>query len=84
MPVIRPISDLRNHAHELSELCHDSGEPIFLTKNGRGDMVLMSLAAYEVLQARLELYRELDEAEAEERAGDRGMTMRALRRRLRR
>ncbi|HWO24925.1 MAG TPA: type II toxin-antitoxin system Phd/YefM family antitoxin [Kofleriaceae bacterium] len=86
MPVIRPISDLRAHAHELSELCHDSGEPIFLTKYGRGDMVLMSLAAYEGLLARLELYRELDEAEAEaeaeERAGDRGMTMQALRRQL--
>ena len=84
MPVIRPISDLRTHAHELSELCHDSGEPIFLTKNGRGDLVLMSLAAYEGLQARLELYRELDEAEAEERAGDRGVTLQALRRRIKR
>jgi prevent-host-death family protein len=84
MPVIRPISDLRNHARELSELCHDSGEPIFITKNGEGDMVLMSLAAYEGLRARLDLYRALDEAEEDERAGDRGVTVRALRRQLKR
>jgi prevent-host-death family protein len=84
MPVIKPISDLRNHARELSELCHDSGEPIFITKNGEGDMVLMSLAAYERLQARLELYRALDESEADERAGDRGMTLRMSRRQLKR
>ena len=84
MPVIKPISDLRNNARELSELCHDSGEPIFITKNGEGDMVLMSLAAYERLQARLELYRALDESEADERAGDRGITTRASRQRLKR
>jgi prevent-host-death family protein len=84
MPVIRPISDLRNHARELSELCHDSGEPIFITKNGEGDMVLMSLAAYQGLQARIELYRALDEAEADERAGDRGVTIGTLRRQLKR
>jgi prevent-host-death family protein len=84
MPVIKPISDLRNHARELSDICHDSGEPIFITKNGEGDMVLMSLAAYEGLHARLELYRALDEAEADERAGDRGVTIKTLRRRLQR
>lgn len=82
MPVIKPISDLRNKAKELSAICHDSGEPIYITKNGEGDMVLMSLAAYERLQARLELYRLLDEAERDVRAGDRGVTVRTLRRRL--
>jgi prevent-host-death family protein len=84
MPVIKPISDLRNKARELSTICHDSGEPIFITKNGEGDMVLMSLAAYERLQARLELYRLLDEAEADVRAGDRGVSVDAVRHRLRR
>ena len=82
MPVIKPISDLRNKARELSKICHDSGEPVFITKNGEGDMVLMSLAAYERLQAQLELYRLLDEAEADVRAGDRGITVKELRRRL--
>jgi prevent-host-death family protein len=84
MPVIKPITDLRNHARELSELCHDSGEPIFITKNGEGDMVLMSLAAYERLQAQLELYRLLDEAEADVVAGDRGVSVDAFRRQLKR
>ena len=84
MPVIKPITDLRNHARELSELCHDSGEPIFITKNGEGDMVLLSLAAYERLQAQLELYRLLDEAESDVRAGDRGISVDAVRRQLKR
>jgi len=84
MPVIKPISDLRNKAKELSAICHDSGEPIYITKNGEGDMVLMSLAAYERLQAQLELYRLLDEAEADVRGGDRGASVAAVRRRLKR
>ena len=84
MPVIKPISDLRNRAKELSRLCHDSGEPIFITRNGEGDMVLMSLAAYERLQARLELYRMLDEAEVDVAAGDRGVSVAAVRRQLKR
>jgi prevent-host-death family protein len=82
MPVIKPISDLRNKARELSALCHDSGEPIFITKNGEGDMVLMSLAAYERLAAQLELYRQLDQVEADVRAGDRGVSVATMRRRL--
>jgi prevent-host-death family protein len=84
MPVIKPISDLRNRAKELSRLCHDSGEPIFITRNGEGDMVLMSLAAFERLQAQLDLYRRLDEAEADVAAGDRGVSVAAARRQLER
>jgi len=84
MPVIKPISDLRNRAKELSRLCHDSGEPIFITRNGEGDMVLMSLAAFERLQAQLDLYRRLDEAEADVAAGDRGVSVSAVRRQLKR
>ena len=80
--LIRPISDLRNKARELSRVCHDSGEPVFITKNGEGDLVLMSLAAYERIQARLDLYRQLDEAEADVRAGDRGRSVASVRRRL--
>ncbi len=65
MPTIRPISDLRNHADEISRICHDSAEPVFITKNGREDLVVMSQAAYEQQEARLALYAELDAAEAE-------------------
>lgn len=84
MAIIKPISDLRNKAKELSRLCHESGEPVFITKNGEGDMVLMSLAAYERIQARLELYRMLDEAEADVAAGDRGVSVKTVRKQLKR
>ncbi len=46
MPQIRPITDLRN-TNEISELCHARREPLFITKNGYGDMVVMSIEAYE-------------------------------------
>ena len=49
MPQIRPISDLRNKFAEISHLVHESSEPIFLTKNGYGDMVVMSVELYEKL-----------------------------------
>ena len=58
MPHIRPITDLRNTI-EISELCHSTGEPIFITKNGYGDMVLMSNETYERELAAAEIYRKL-------------------------
>jgi len=82
MPIIRPISDLRNKAPEIEELCHQTGEPVFITKNGEGELVVMSVAAYERDQARLDLYRLLDEAEADVKAGDRGVSLATARRRL--
>ena len=48
MPQIRPITDLRNTT-EISELCHAKKEPLFITKNGYGDLVVMSIEAYEEL-----------------------------------
>lgn len=65
MPNIRPVSDLRNNFKQISELCHEEGEPVFLTKNGKGDMVVMSQALYEKQKALLELYQKLGEAETE-------------------
>jgi prevent-host-death family protein len=65
MPNIRPISDLRNNANEISEFCHREREPVFITKNGVGDMVVMSIEAYERQQALIDLYGKLAEAEAE-------------------
>jgi prevent-host-death family protein len=64
MPSIRPITDLRNNSNEISEFCHTMREPVFITKNGVGDMVVMSIDEYEKQQARLELYGKLAEAEA--------------------
>ncbi|MEI8131353.1 MAG: type II toxin-antitoxin system Phd/YefM family antitoxin [Leptolinea sp.] len=65
MPNIRPISDLRNKANEISEFCHNTLEPIFITKNGVGDLVVMSINAYEQQQAKIDLYTRLAEAEVE-------------------
>jgi prevent-host-death family protein len=65
MPNIRPISDLRNNANEISEFCHREREPVFITKNGVGDMVVMSIETYERQQSLIELYGKLAEAEAE-------------------
>jgi len=65
MPKIRPISDLRNNANEISEFCHKEREPVFITKNGVGDMVVMSIEFYERQQALIELYSKLAEAESE-------------------
>jgi len=49
MPNIRPISDLRNSSNEISEFCRVAREPVFITQNGVGDMVVMSIEAYEKL-----------------------------------
>ncbi len=65
MPKIRPISDLRNKFTEISEFVHESGEPVYLTKNGYGDMVVMSIEAYEKLMFEREISLKLKEAELE-------------------
>ena len=78
MPVIRPVSDLRNKTHEIADLCRELGEPVFITKNGVSKLVVMSAAAYERDQARLKLYELLDLAEDDERRGDRGVTLTRL------
>ena len=83
MPRIRAISDLRNKAHEISELCHRYGEPVFITKNGKEDLVVMSQAAFERQQARLELYEKLGEAELDAARGDEGIDHAEMMRRLR-
>lgn len=69
MPQIRPIKDLRNTT-EISELCHESNEPIFITKNGYGDMVVMSIDTYEKTLGKLELYHKLAEAEEQIKTGE--------------
>ncbi|MCL2719936.1 MAG: type II toxin-antitoxin system Phd/YefM family antitoxin [Treponema sp.] len=63
MPKIRPVSDLRNKFREISKAVHETKEPVYLTKNGRGDMVVMSLEAYEQNLFQFEVYNKLKEAE---------------------
>ena len=62
MPRIIPIKDLKDTAN-VSELCHTLNEPIFITKNGYGDMVLMSMDYYEATQKRWEMYADLEASE---------------------
>ena len=61
MPEIRPSSDLRNKYNEISEFCHKYSEPVYITKNGRGDLAVMSIDTYEKLIGKFELYKLLDE-----------------------
>ncbi|AUS25109.1 MULTISPECIES: type II toxin-antitoxin system Phd/YefM family antitoxin [Paenibacillus] len=65
MPQIRPVSDLRNNFTEISKIVHESREPVFLTKNGYGDMVVMSIEQYENIQHDNEIFIKLKEAELE-------------------
>lgn len=63
MDNIRPSADLRNKYNEMSNLCKETREPIFITVNGRGDTVLLSIEEYKQMQAELELLKNLAEAE---------------------
>ena len=72
MPIIRPISDLRNNFTQISETVHSDDEPVFLTKNGIGDMVVMSIDHYEKQIAKLDLYQKLDQARQEILSGVKG------------
>lgn len=83
MPQIRPITDLRNTT-EISEMCHARKEPLFITKNGYGDLVVMSIEAYEELVETTRTDRTIGEAEQEVAMGaqllDAGEALRELRR----
>jgi prevent-host-death family protein len=75
MPLIKSISDLRNKANEISQIAHRSDEPIFITKNGEGNMVVMSMAHYGKLQMKLDLFGKLAVAQSQKAAGDMGRTL---------
>ena len=62
MPRIIPIRDLKNTS-EISAMCHESDEPVFVTKNGYGDMVIMSMDSYEKNMFMQEVGRKIAEAE---------------------
>jgi len=61
MPVIRPSADLRNNYNEISQLCHNYPEPVFITKNGTGDLAVMSIETFELLSGRSQLYCAIEE-----------------------
>lgn len=62
MPQIIPIKDLKNTS-EISDMCHKSEEPIYITKNGYGDMVIMSMEIYESSMRRFSVYRDVELSE---------------------
>lgn len=72
MNMIRPVSDLRNNFADISKTVHETEQPVFLTKNGYGDMVVMSMEAFEKMQFESDVYFKLAEAEREaEETGER-------------
>ncbi len=73
MPQIIPIKDLKNTS-EISEKCHKSNEPIYITKNGYGDMVIMSMEIYEQTMRLLSVYRDI---ELSEKQAENGQVMNA-------
>ncbi len=83
MPTIRPLSDLQNRTDEILKICLREEEPVFLTKNGHGRLVLMSQEYFERMQAMTRLYAKLDEAEKLSAAGDKGISHKEMMRRVR-
>ena len=69
MPRIIPIKELKNTS-KMSDMCHESPSPIYITKNGFGDMVLMSMEAYEELHRKEEIYRDLELSEQQFKDGN--------------
>lgn len=88
MPSIRPVSDLRNHFAEITKEVQETKEPVFLTKNGVGSIVVMSMDAYEEGRYESQVYDKLLEAEIQavstSRRVSHGEVMRSARERLKR
>ncbi|WP_121616443.1 type II toxin-antitoxin system prevent-host-death family antitoxin [Virgibacillus halodenitrificans] len=72
MPNIKPVSDLRNYNEVLKDI--SVGDPVFLTKNGRGKFAIMDMEDYEKSQATLKLLSKLMEAEKVIKTGDEWLT----------
>lgn len=83
MPIIKSISSLRNRTRDIASLCHEQDEPVYLTTNGEGDLVVMSIEHYERLKARIELFEKLAVAQAQAATGSKGFTHAQVMSRLR-
>ena len=84
MPIIKSISSLRNRTREIASICHKQDEPVYLTRNGEGDLVVMSIEHYERLKAQVDLFEKLDIAESQAAAGKKGITHARMMKKLRR
>ena len=65
MPTIKSSTDLRNNYNEISTFCHETKEPVFITKNGRGDLAIMSIDLFNKFMSKYELYSLLDQSESD-------------------
>ncbi|MFH0990658.1 MAG: type II toxin-antitoxin system prevent-host-death family antitoxin [bacterium] len=74
MPIIKSISSMRNRTREIASLCHEQDEPVYLTTNGEGDLVVMSIDHYERLKAQVDLFEKLSVAQAQSADGLKGIT----------
>jgi PHD/YefM family antitoxin component YafN of YafNO toxin-antitoxin module len=70
MPVIRKSADLRNSYADISDFCHKYREPVFITKNGEGDLAVMSIETYEEIMGKQKLYKLLEEGENDIKNGN--------------
>jgi prevent-host-death family protein len=78
MPIIKSISSLRHRTREIASICHANDEPVYLTTNGEGDLVVMSINHYERLKAQADLFQKLGAAQAQSAAGKKGITHKQL------
>lgn len=69
MPQIIPIKDLKNTSN-ISEICHTSDEPVYITKNGYGDMVIMSIEVFENITEKIQMYKSLALSEKQIQDGE--------------
>lgn len=75
--LIKPSAAIRQNYTEIANLCKETGEPVFLTKNGEGDLVVMDIAAYDQREKQLELREKLVEIEELRKAGAQDIPARA-------
>ena len=81
--LIKPSAAIRQNYSEIANLCKQTGEPVFLTKNGEGDLVVMDITAYDQREKQLELREKLIEVEEQRRAGIAGIPARTVSENLR-
>ena len=84
MPIIKSISSLRHRTREIATICRKKDAPVYLTTNGEGDLVVMTIDHYERLKAQVDLFEKLGVAQTQAATGKKGITHRQMMTKLRR